>query len=339
MRKLILPLSLVIVALIINGCTNVKNSGKANATGKSSEILIVCEKAQWDGIIGKSIKDLFGAEMEGLPESEARFAMVNVPYNSFSRYLQPHRNVFIVDVKPGNGKTQANVRQDVWSHPQRVVEIKAASDSAFVNYFNQYGEAICELFEQNERACNHAVNSLNRNGKAESEIAKTLGLKMVIPSDFYLAKKENGFIWLRKETNEMSLGILIYAYPYTDTLQVAFDRICAERDQRTSKYIPGPSEGSYMLISADVIKPVSKHIKFKNMFAVETRGLWYTKGDFMGGPFVNISVIDESKQRVVALDGFVYRPNKEKRSYIRQLESILWDTEFNSAPVAVRQSK
>ncbi|HPT14511.1 MAG TPA: DUF4837 family protein [Bacteroidales bacterium] len=338
MRKLILPFSLVIVALIINGCTDVKNSGKANATGKSSEILIVCEKAQWDGIIGKSIKDLFGAEMEGLPESEARFSMVNVPYNSFSRYLQPHRNVFIVDVKPGNGKTQANVRQDVWSHPQRVVEIKAASDTAFVNYFNHYGEAICELFEQNELACNHAVNSLNRNGKAEAEIVKTLGLKMVIPSDFYLAKKENGFIWLRKETSEMSLGILIYAYPYTDTSQVSFEKICAERNQRTSQYIPGPSAGSYMLISDDVIKPVSKSIKFKNRFAVETRGLWYTKGDFMGGPFVNISVIDESKQRVVALDGFVYRPNKEKRSYIRQLESILWDADFDTA-VVNKQSK
>jgi hypothetical protein len=339
MRKLFLPLSLLLVAVIINGCTGVTNSGKANATGKSSEILVVCEKIQWDGIVGKAIKDVFGAEMEGLPESEARFNMVNVPYNSFTRYLQPHRNVFIVDINPGNEKTQASIRKDVWSHPQQVVEIKAPSDTAFVNYFNHYGEAISEIFEQNELACYHAVNSLKRNIKAETQIEKTLGLKMVIPSDFYLAKQENGFVWLRKETTEMSLGILIYSFPYTDTSQVSFPKIYAERNKMTSEYIPGPTAGSYMLISDDVIKPVSKPIKFKNMFAEETRGLWFTKGDFMGGPFINISVIDEFKQRIVALDGFVYRPNKEKRNYMRLLESILWDTEFNAPPVKNEQNK
>lgn len=330
MGKLIYPFSLLLIAVTMIGCTDIKSKGKANAIGKSSEILVVCDKEKWDGIVGQAVRDKFSTEIDGLPESEPKFSMVNVPYGSFTKILQPHRNVFIVDINPEYGRTKSDARQDVWSHPQRVVEIKAATDSAFINYFNKYGEAITVLFEQNERTCYQAVNSLNRNSKAEAEIEQALGLSMVIPSDFYLAKNENGFIWLRKETSEMSLGILVYTYPYTDTLQISFSKIYAERNKRTSEYIPGPSDGSYMLISDEVIKPVSKPVKFNNMFAIETRGLWYTKGDFMGGPFINYSIIDEPKQRVVVLDGFVYRPNKEKRSFVRQLESIIWDTGFGA---------
>jgi hypothetical protein len=328
MRNLLHVLGLLAAIIVVAGCNNVKSGSGLNATGKSSEILVVCEKSQWDGAIGQAIKKVFGAELEGLPESESRFSMVNIPLNSFTRFLQPHRNVFIIDINAANGKTKANARQNVWSHPQRVVEIKAQSDSAFVSYFTKYGEAISALFEQNERACYQAVNSLNRNIKAETAIETATGLRIVIPADFYLAKNKDGFLWLRKETTEMSLGIMIYTYPYTDTNQVSNANICALRNKNTSAYIPGPSEGSYMLISSDVIKPVSKRMQFKNKYAVETRGLWFTKGDFMGGPFINYSIVDESKQRVVVLDGFVYRPNKEKRNYIRQLESIFWNAEF-----------
>lgn len=338
MRKIVFFSGFLLLIFLVSGCTNVNSDGKANATGKSSEILVVCEKNQWEGSIGKAIRDVFGAEMEGLPESEPRFAMVNVPYGSFTKFLEPHRNVLIVDVNPANGKTQANARQNVWSRPQRVIEIKAQSDTAFINYFKRYGEAIAELYEQNERACYHVANSLKRNMKAEAEIARTLGLDMLIPSEFYLAKSANGFFWLRKETTEMSLGILVYAYPYKDTSQLSLKQICDMRNKYTSQYIPGPTEGSYMLISDDVIKPVSRHIQFKNRFAVETRGLWYTRGDFMGGPFINISIVDDVKQRIVVLDGFVYRPNKEKRNYIRLLESILWDTELE-VPVAEKAPK
>lgn len=337
MRKIIFPLCLSLFIGFISGCGSPR-SGKSNATGKSSEILVVCEKSQWDGPIGEAIRSVFGAEMEGLPESESRFAMVNIPYNSFTKFLQPHRNIFIVDINPEYGKTKSTARQNIWSHPQRVVEIKAGSDSAFIRYFRKYGEAISLLYEQNERNCYHAAHSLDRDVKAESIIEKETGLKMMIPAGFYLAKNKNGFYWLRKETTEMSLGIMIYTYPYTDTSQFSYSRIYAMRNKYTMDNIPGPTDGSYMLISDDVIKPVSRRIQFNKKFAVETRGLWYTKGDFMGGPFINFTVLDEPKQRIVVLDGFVYRPNKEKRGYIRELESILWDTEF-SGNLNVKQAE
>jgi hypothetical protein len=59
------------------------------------------------------------------------------------------------------------------------------------------------------------------------------------------------------------------------------------------------------------------------MFAVDTRGLWRMKNDFMGGPFVSISVLDETRNRVVTIDAFVYAPGKDKRNLMWELEAVL----------------
>ena len=307
------------------------DSGKStdpNSTGKGSEILVVCDKVLWDGHIGNAIKQYFTVEMEGLPESEAEFSLINVPYSNFSRFLQTHRNVFIIDVKKDNGKGGIETQTNTWSHPQRVVKLIASDNASFDSVFTKYRSAIRDLFNKNERARFAAQNALKRNLAVESTLEKDFGVKMTISSDFYQAKKEGNFIWLRKETNEMSLGLMIYYFPYTDTSQLALNRILDQRNEQTKKYIPGPTEGSYMKVADEILKPVSRKISFNRFFAVETRGLWDTKGDFMGGPYVNYSVIDTLRNRIVTFDGYIYYPNKPKKNYVRQLESIIWGVQF-----------
>ena len=58
------------------------------------------------------------------------------------------------------------------------------------------------------------------------------------------------------------------------------------------------------------------------------RGLWKVQNDFMGGPFVSLTVLDPSKKRVVTVEGNVYAPKNNKRNYIRQLEAMIYSLEF-----------
>ena len=87
--------------------------------------------------------------------------------------------------------------------------------------------------------------------------------------------------------------------------------------------IPGSIEGSYMTTSLDVYLPESKVIDFKEMYAVETRGLWKLVNDFMGGPFVNICFTNPEGDQLYFIEGFVYAPENSKRDQIRQVEAIL----------------
>ncbi len=40
----------------------------------------------------------------------------------------------------------------------------------------------------------------------------------------------------------------------------------------------------------------------------ELRGFWDVENDFMGGPFVSYSTLDEATGRVLTIDGYVYSP-------------------------------
>jgi len=48
----------------------------------------------------------------------------------------------------------------------------------------------------------------------------------------------------------------------------------------------------------------------------------------MGGPFISWTLVDEPRNRIVTLFGFVYAPKYEKRNHIRKVESLLRTVDF-----------
>ena len=83
------------------------------------------------------------------------------------------------------------------------------------------------------------------------------------------------------------------------------------------------------MIADDIHAPIlSKKINFNGLFAIETRGLWKLEGDFMGGSFVNYTFVDEKRNKVITIDGYVYAPNKPKRDLLIQMESIAHSLKF-----------
>jgi len=320
----------VLFAIVILSSCNQSKSNIPNSTGRSSEIIVICSQGKWSGPIGDSVRDALTKSMEGLPAAEPEFTLIFIPEKDFGNLLQTHRNILIIDFKAKNEKSRVETLKNVWSHPQRVVKINAASDTAFFNLFAKHREAIRELFNQNERARFTAQNALSRNLEVEKLLSEEFGVNMKISTDFYKAKKMSDFLWLRYETTSMSMGLMIYTYPYKDTAQLNPKAILAARDRYTKLYIPGPIEGSYMTTEQENYMPVSRQILFKNLYAVETRGLWRTERDFMGGPFINYTIVDAPRQRIVVFDGYVYNPNKPKRNFVRQVESIIWGAEFSN---------
>ena len=71
-----------------------------------------------------------------------------------------------------------------------------------------------------------------------------------------------------------------------------------------------------------------KEFSNKGRYTAELRGRWTLVNDFMGGPFVSFSQVDEKRGRVVTVEGYVYAPNEKKRKFIREVESILWTLQF-----------
>ena len=309
--------------LLFCSCEKKKVSMPASS-GKTAEILFIIDKPYWQGIVGDSIRRIFKSEYMALNQPEPMFNLANIEESDFSKIFEAHHNIFIVDINTKNVKQKFELRKDVWSQPQMVFKLSASNPSEFLNLLTKYKNQIIGFLYENERA--RMIKTFRHD--EDVEITKTLkekyGLTLSFPKGYFIAAKTDDFCWIRRETEVTSIGVLLYFYSYTDTMSFNQDYILNLRDSLTRLHIPGPRDGSYMQVSREVVKPFFKNIDFKGHFAVETRGLWEVKNDFMGGPFINYTFVDETKNKVVTLDAFVYAPQEEKRNYMIHAESILY---------------
>ncbi|MCF8367090.1 MAG: DUF4837 family protein [Bacteroidales bacterium] len=314
--------------VLFSGCTNFDRSGLQPSTGGTNELLIVTNsEAMWKGKIGQTISAYFGQDVPGLPQPESMFNMAHISEENLSKMLRIHHNVFIVDINKEFEEPVLETKIDFWSSPQRVVKMTVADEAAFYKEFDKNKEAFLELFNANERRRVNLAYSAIEDFKITQQINENFDLDILIPKSFYVATTSDNFMWLRREAERFSQAIMIYTYPYTDTIAFNYDRIIEVRDSVTRQYVPGPSEGSYMKVSM-IEPPVSKTFDFNGHYAVEMRGLWDLEGDFMGGPFLGYTLVDSRNNRVITVDAYVYNPSQEKRDLIRQLEALIYTLAF-----------
>ncbi|MFH1120869.1 MAG: DUF4837 family protein [Bacteroidota bacterium] len=313
---------------ILNSCVNDEKSLKAESTGKPSEILIVSEKALWKSSAGDSVRAFFDGPEVGLPQPEPLYKLAQVEEDEFNRLLQSHRNIFIMTIDSSFKEPLVELRRDIWAAPQRVVKITASTIESIKSSFKEKRAEIINLYENAEIERLQKLYSKSLNLKATETIRKKFNLSLNIPADYYLAVNKENFVWLRREANRLSQGILIYTYAYTDTIAYSPAKIRSVRDQFTQLYVPGPSDSSFMIVADEFVQPVARKLSLKKELAIEMRGLWEVRKDFMGGPFISYTFVDKRNNLVVALDGYVYAPNEDKRDLLKQVQSILLSFEY-----------
>jgi hypothetical protein len=294
-----------------------------SSTGTPSEIVVVSENNLWASSAGDTVRALFAGPVPGLPQPEPFYKLIQVKEEAFGNLLKLHRNIFIITIDSSRQEPLLEMRQDIWASPQRVVKISSASVEGIKETFEANKEKILNLYDNAEMDRLHKLYAKSKNIESISTIEEKFGFSLNIPADYYLAVEKDNFIWLRRETNVESQGIMIYTYPYTDTVAFKSAKIESVRDQFTQLYVPGPSDSSYMAIANEFVTPIHRSIGFKNQTATELRGLWEVRKDFMGGPFVSYTFVDERNNLVVTLDGYVYAPNSPKLALLKQVQSVL----------------
>ena len=334
-RKTILWLLIVgISGFSLTSCN--KKVRLDRSTGRTNEILIVTNsKAQWNGEIGFVVRRFFEEPLVGMPQPEPMFKLFNVADKDFTKIFKTQHNILIIDINDKFTEPIVETREDYWSKPQRVMKITAPDTASFRKVFGEHSTAFLKAFNQLEIRRMNEQFTRARNVHLIHRLYEKFGFTMQISGGFVVAAQSDHFIWLRQSVHrvkqDVEMGIIIYEEPYSDTSAFAPEKILFIRDSLTSAFIPGPSEGSYMILSTDFIDPVFTRIDdFVTGFAVETRGLWMVEHDFMGGPFISYTFVDPQLERVITVDGYVYNPSGLKRNFIRQLEAIIHTIDFRS---------
>jgi len=148
-----------------------------------------------------------------------------------------------------------------------------------------------------------------------------LNFQLKIPKNYGLVDDTGDFLWFRQNISKGSMNIIAYALPLTKNDSI-INNIVAARDTIGKKYIPGPSDGSYMITEA-AYTPFTRQTELSGKPSYETRGKWEVKNDFMAGPFLNYTVVDKANNRLLVVEGFTYAPSVKKRDFMFELEAIL----------------
>ena len=229
-------------------------------------------------------------------------------------------------------ETHSLVYKDLWSTPQQMLCILAGNTDSAVRYVEQNAPVLLATLLNMERR--EAVGRMTQvsDAKITREIAEKHGIEVKAPIAYHIASNSKineteGFIWLRNDGSEVDLNVVIHYQPYTDTAQFQLLSLIARRDSVVKPYITGEAQGSYM--ATDTQFPYyAETVEFNGKYAREYNALWTLENDFMGGPYYSVTVLDESKNRLITLEGFVFAPNKEKTRYLRELQGILYGVKF-----------
>ncbi|MGL4363587.1 MAG: DUF4837 family protein [Bacteroidales bacterium] len=291
-------------------------------TGKSGEIIVVIDKALQESAVGEQLKEVLLTEYPMLPQSEPMFSPSFIPYTAFSNLFEVHRNIILVKISEEYKKCQILRQQDVWASPQTVINIVGNSVDSLTHYIAQHKNKLIHSFETAELQRN--LSNIKRYEETELRalVKESFSINLYFPKGYKVRGKAKDFLWISYETEKTSQGIFIYQYPFSHQSLPNPKTIIKYRNAFLKQYVPGTLKGSYMTTVADINPSASLH-KISTQAMLQLRSLWEVEGDFMGGPFVSYTLLDTAQQQCLVLEAYVYAPNAEKRTLMRQTDAVL----------------
>lgn len=236
-----------------------------------------------------------------------------------------------------------SVGKDKWAVGQLVIYLFGRDREALAAAISENVDGVTARINQHD---NLQLTQLTY-GKGENQgLARELseryeGAQIVFPRDYVTAldmPDQNNLIWMRKNfqyktgqerlSKDGAMNIAITMYDYTGPGMVSKEA-AKERFNLFGKNVSSAEPDSYVMIN-DVDLPILEYDRtIDDNYVKEYRGIWEMENDFMGGPFISYSIVNQEKGKLLSIDAFVYSPGKEKRDFLQQIDTIVksikWD--------------
>ncbi len=315
--------AIILCTLLFTACKGDDKLVMRNSIGTVNKVMVVTKSSDWNGDLGKTIRNAFGQLVVGLPQPEPILNVSQIAPNGFGSMIKVVRNILII----GKGeKEEFFVRKNVYAQPQTIVYVYGKDDLSTQRVFKKHQKEIINIFNQADIKVTQNIFKKNRIDVSKYKTLKNLGVSLVIPSKFRTVDDTGAFLWLRNHltsgiANSGSNNILMYSVPLKAANKVP-ENITAIRDSIGKRYIPGSDPETMYMITEKAYTPHLFETKIDGKITYELRGKWEVKNDFMAGPFVNYSILDKANNRIIVFEGFTYAPAVNKRAFLFELEAI-----------------
>ena len=304
------------IILVFFSCSESKESLLPGSSGNINNISVVINDELWDGTVGEVIRESLSRPIYGLPQIEPVFSLNHIPSRIFSGFVTKSRTILKIDISEKEGLFSF---KNSYASPQRIIQITAKTPEKIISIIKGNLNSIFSSLYFSE--IKEKQRRISKNLNQTKSVFETTGVSLRFPSAYRVAKVDSNFVWIRRDIETGSVNLFISRQSNKTNKS-----IIEIRDSISKRYIPGPTENSFMATDL-MYKPNTQEIYIGDNQVSETRGLWEVSGQFMAGPFLNYMIeIDEGETLV--LDGFVYSPGTNKRNYIFELEAIIRSVRF-----------
>lgn len=327
MRKSkILQLIAIVFAglIVITSCKKDKAEDyKMVSQGPVGELMVIMEQQQLNSTLGDSVRAILETPYPGIPEmfGEGYFKMQSMPPNIFKGYAKRHRSILEFNIVDGAQNVLVQ-KDDAFAFNQSYMLIEAKSDTAALRILSENRNEILDYFDKGE--VNHFAKLYGEQQSIFSTKVNDVFQAWIAAPEYSVKRQEKNFIWASRETKRTSQAIMVYEFPYTSEEQLSKEALINKRDEILKEYVEGPKEGSYMRTEQKSAEVHHRIVDMNGYYGVELRGYWTLEGDFMGGPFLMIALVDEPNDRILVLDSYVFAPEDtySKVKFIREIEGI-----------------
>lgn len=324
MKKHLFYLSMALMLALFSACGNGKKGVfTPTSSGRAYEILVVIDQSLWERPAGRALYNVLDSDVPGLPQSERSFFIMHTAPAHYDATLKLIRNIIIVAINP-NQYTQPKFTyaKDVYSSPQSILTIQAPDEESFGLFVEENKQVIIDFFTHAEMNRQISLLETKHSDYISTKVKSLFDCDVWVSSDLTASKQGKDFFWAGTNAATGDQNFVIYSYPYRDRDTFTKEYFVHKRDSVMKINIPGAREGMYM--ETDSLMTDVRAIGVQGEYALEARGLWRVKGDFMGGPYVSHVRLDKANQRIIVSEIFVYSPDKLKRNLVRQMEASLY---------------
>ena len=318
----------------------------SNATGSPGSIQVLAENEIWEGPIGETISVAFDEYAEGVYlRPESTFDYYHIGPSQFDGALKKTRNIFQIRLRNDTTYSESVLTEyvDLYAWGQYFVQIVDSDEKRLLETVRNKMPEVVRMFNESENS--RLVNQYNREFhiSIDESAQKNMGFSIHLPVRSELKVEEEGFMWIKHDRSQTQLatgdnqfdagtfwiqqGFVMWEAPFTDSAQLRPENILMDRDTILKYNVPGKIEGSYMGTEYDeYYSPEAAVIDHQGSYAVKMYGLWKHKGDvaaFGGGPFVQVTIHNESRNTLLTVCGYIYAPKFDKREYIREIDALL----------------
>ena len=336
----------LVVTLVGCSDTLARLESKPNALGSTNEVVVIADSAVWQSATRDTIEFYFESPYPIMPTPEPlfdlrHFTTEDLQADRLRKELRTY--LYVADLNDSESATTKAVIEDLgaesvrrarenqeyittagldkWARGQLVVYVFGFGQEDLQDKIIRAFPRISERIRSHDESQLKAATYLNGVSQNLSTLVKSkFGLSMEIPGDYKLAVEDDNFLWIRKDTRDLTSNIAIRKFRYQSEEQLDLEGIINMRN-RLGVLIQGSSIGSFMRTNNQDLPVFTYKKEMDGLFAIESRGIWELTEDYLGGPFINYVLVQGDE--IIMIDGFAYAPGKGKRDFVQQLEYVI----------------